>query len=308
MESKLMKTIIILSFTCFFIISCSALVAFDDDDSNNNNSTTEICDNGLDDDGDGYEDCSDQDCVDDTYCLNTEVENCSNGLDDDGDGAVDCGDEDCFEDTNCMNPGCNEQNSWATASPFECEEGKMCTFVRNDAEWSIEPTCSKVNTSGHYHPCNGDLCDKGEVCYEDMCVPVCKEDSPPCPQIVATSLPVNASAICKFKRTNPDFMGLGYCVIETLCHPVVDDGCPYNMTCRVEIDSAHVNGGYSYCTSQWGWQPVGGSCESTEECNETLTCIPGYNICAKVCMNQEDCDLIDKTCEMDNNGGLGICI
>lgn len=48
----------------------------------------EICDNGIDDDGDGFVDGVDFDC------MQTE-EQCSDGLDDDGDGDIDAADSDC---------------------------------------------------------------------------------------------------------------------------------------------------------------------------------------------------------------------
>ena len=58
----------------------------------------EICDNGLDDDGDGATDCVDSDCP---AC----PEICDNGADDDGDGAVDCDDDDCAEAESCQPQG-----------------------------------------------------------------------------------------------------------------------------------------------------------------------------------------------------------
>ena len=54
----------------------------------------EICDNGIDDDGDGDADCVDSDCP---AC----PEICNNGADDDGDGAIDCDDTDCADAGNC---------------------------------------------------------------------------------------------------------------------------------------------------------------------------------------------------------------
>lgn len=58
----------------------------------------EICDNGIDDDGDGFKDCADPDCIDFPGCEPEEI--CDNKIDDDGDGLVDCDDPDCedFED------------------------------------------------------------------------------------------------------------------------------------------------------------------------------------------------------------------
>ena len=58
----------------------------------------EICDNGLDDDGDGATDCVDSDCP---AC----PEICDNGADDDGDGAADCDDDDCAEAESCQPQG-----------------------------------------------------------------------------------------------------------------------------------------------------------------------------------------------------------
>lgn len=48
----------------------------------------EICNNGIDDDGDGFADCEDFDC--DTFECN-----CSDGIDNDADGFTDCEDIDC---------------------------------------------------------------------------------------------------------------------------------------------------------------------------------------------------------------------
>jgi hypothetical protein len=52
---------------------------------------TEICNNGVDDDGDGFIDCSDFDCINTTLkeC------NCSDGIDNDNDGFIDEADFDC---------------------------------------------------------------------------------------------------------------------------------------------------------------------------------------------------------------------
>ncbi len=62
----------------------------------------EVCNNGVDDDGDGAIDCADPDCVADPACVGSPIENCSNGVDDDGDGAIDCADPDCAGDPACI--------------------------------------------------------------------------------------------------------------------------------------------------------------------------------------------------------------
>ena len=63
----------------------------------------EVCNNGIDDDGDGDIDCADGDCV--FECAGKEI--CNNGKDDDGDGLIDCFDSDCgnsiYCETDCGN-------------------------------------------------------------------------------------------------------------------------------------------------------------------------------------------------------------
>jgi hypothetical protein len=71
-----------------------------DEDSGGPGPTTEICDNHLDDDGNGAFDCNDDQCASDPACLGVEI--CANGLDDDGDGRADCDDDDCAGESSCV--------------------------------------------------------------------------------------------------------------------------------------------------------------------------------------------------------------
>ena len=69
----------------------------------------EVCDNGVDDDGDGRIDCADPSC-DRRACgpgclcdVGVARETaCGDGADNDGDGRIDCADDDCAEDTACV--------------------------------------------------------------------------------------------------------------------------------------------------------------------------------------------------------------
>lgn len=56
------------------------------------------CADGIDNDGDGFSDCEDLDCEDFQDCL---IERCIDGVDNDGDGLVDCEDPDCTSNPNC---------------------------------------------------------------------------------------------------------------------------------------------------------------------------------------------------------------
>lgn len=73
---------------CIITVLFSSFLIFSNckSDDNGNDTATEICNNGTDDDGDGFTDCEDFDCV---------CEICDNGIDDDGDGFVDGEDSDC---------------------------------------------------------------------------------------------------------------------------------------------------------------------------------------------------------------------
>ncbi len=61
----------------------------------------EICNNGLDDDGDNDADCADSDCLSQPYCDPTEG-SCIDNFDNDGDGRKDCLDSDCDGNAACV--------------------------------------------------------------------------------------------------------------------------------------------------------------------------------------------------------------
>jgi hypothetical protein len=61
----------------------------------------EICDDGIDNDGDGFTDCADRDCGTEPGCKET---NCTDGTDNDGDGFADCDDWDCQGTAACPVP------------------------------------------------------------------------------------------------------------------------------------------------------------------------------------------------------------
>jgi hypothetical protein len=63
------------------------------------NCPAEVCDDGIDNDGDGQVDCADSDCANNPVC---KVEICGNCIDDDGDGLVDFEDPDCCDQTNSL--------------------------------------------------------------------------------------------------------------------------------------------------------------------------------------------------------------
>jgi hypothetical protein len=79
--------------------------ATSDGDNGGGGTGPEICNDGIDNDGDGKTDCTDRECKKDPACGggnppgNPEV--CDDGIDNDGDGKVDCTDRECKKDPAC---------------------------------------------------------------------------------------------------------------------------------------------------------------------------------------------------------------
>ncbi|MCP4873808.1 MAG: hypothetical protein GY898_34400 [Proteobacteria bacterium] len=91
---------------------------------------TEICDDGIDNDGDGFADCDDADCGLFPDCVTPGNEfDCDNTVDDDGDGLVDCADPDCATDPVCLpgNEDCTNGLDDDGDGLVDCDDGD-CTF------------------------------------------------------------------------------------------------------------------------------------------------------------------------------------
>jgi len=88
-----LRLILISTFATFAATACGTVK--DDADAG---PTGEVCDDGVDNDGDGMNDCADPDCAGAVVC----IEDCTNGTDDDGDGETDCADSDCSADAACQ--------------------------------------------------------------------------------------------------------------------------------------------------------------------------------------------------------------
>ena len=92
-----------------------------------------ICDDGVDNDGDGLTDCDDPNCAGDDACLTDEI--CDDGLDNDGDSYVDCDDFDCSDDPACGGTGgdeiCddgidNDGDSYVDCDDWDCDDDAAC--------------------------------------------------------------------------------------------------------------------------------------------------------------------------------------
>ena len=94
---------------------------------------TEVCTNGLDDDGDNLADCDDPDCFGDVACLPPPDETaCADGIDNDGDGLIDCDDPNCILDPSCNIPpteiSCNDGVDNDQDGAVDCADSDCATF------------------------------------------------------------------------------------------------------------------------------------------------------------------------------------
>ncbi len=79
--------------------------------------STEVCDDGLDNDGDGFIDCADADCIDTGQCRENDPTRCSDQKDNDGDGLVDCADWSCLLHPDVLAAGtCGQETGDASCS------------------------------------------------------------------------------------------------------------------------------------------------------------------------------------------------
>jgi len=88
----------------------------------------EICDNGIDDNGDGLVDCDDPYCFRFPACIQ---EICDNGIDDNGNGLVDCEDPACADALNCQPEICNDGidnngNGFIDCRDIQCIDSIYC--------------------------------------------------------------------------------------------------------------------------------------------------------------------------------------
>jgi hypothetical protein len=94
----------------------------------------ETCDNGIDDDCDGFFDCADPACADAPVCCIPRRERCANGLDDDCDGLVDCADPSCEGAPACCTPS---PEICTNAVDDDCDLSADCA----DTDCAMHPAC-----------------------------------------------------------------------------------------------------------------------------------------------------------------------
>jgi hypothetical protein len=117
---KNLKILLVVISMLFIISGCSDAET---------NEITENCTNLIDDDGDGYIDCDDQDCKLESVCNQGEL--CNNGKDDDGDNHVDCLDQDCIGYPGCSGEICDnlqddDNDGFIDCKDQDCDGDPIC--------------------------------------------------------------------------------------------------------------------------------------------------------------------------------------
>lgn len=121
---------------------------------------SEICDDGEDNDLDGYVDCIDYDCEGNDACSSMDFDtapmeqDCENGQDDDGDGRVDCIDFDCREHCAC----------WWRTTYRVCNRDDDCPGVL-----CIDGWCDPCPDGECQDLCRN-ACDPDEICVSGECI------------------------------------------------------------------------------------------------------------------------------------------
>ena len=141
---------------------------------------SEDCTDGVDNDGDGYIDCEDAECLSDDDC--ELVEDCTDSIDNDGDGDVDCDDSDCEDsddcviepETDCTNAvdddedgdvDCDDTDCTGDAACFEadCADGADNdgdgTIDCDDSDCTNDPACA----GGGQENCSNGIDDDGDL-------------------------------------------------------------------------------------------------------------------------------------------------
>jgi len=251
--------------TLLLTSSCSVLTDFSSGDNNGtsnnntsnvNNTVLELCDNGIDDDGDGYGDCWDPDC--------------------DGDPACDCDDTTLFFD-----------------SGKTCDHDEQCLLVQGTTEIYAECLDASHTEGGEFFgSCGADgACAMGSVCLFDgyyfnyEYVPLYSKNHDWCPQ---------GRGICIADFTDmPSPDDITFCIETHTCEPTDANACAGlgfpDLACNAFRNE---NGGAASTRCMpHGEKTFGQECGFYADCEPGLVCVGDDT--KKVCLpwcNTEDED------------------
>ncbi len=228
--------------------------------------TPENCTNGIDDNGNGLTDCADPECFSHSACTGTTPENCTNGIDDSGNGLTDCADPECFSHAACQNT-CDADRIYI-GSPQSCPAGSQCgmTFANPDFVVECRPDSSFAGGSFYGSCGSGNACPFGSICDSGYgCMPFCDAVNNP-PQ---HSCPSNG--LCLFSVTTTTNRQIGLCKGIDNCDPVANN-------CSGKVCVLLVQG--TVCLAQTQGKTIGQTCQYADDCAAGLICV---GTCERAC-------------------------
>jgi hypothetical protein len=119
----------------------------------------EICNNGIDDDGDRRTDCQDSDCAAAQGCSPPPAEVCGNGIDDDGDLLTDCDDSDCVDLCHEICANGIDDDGDCTTDETDCVQGEICNNGTDDDSDGFIDCLDSDCVGGEFCPCNTPFAD-----------------------------------------------------------------------------------------------------------------------------------------------------
>ena len=131
----------------------------------------EVCNDSLDNDNNGLTDCSDPVCIGVGTCESPLAEVCNDQLDNNGDGLLDCDDPLCSTATNCLPEICDDSIDNNGDGLVDCSD-QVCADTRKCRRPPVE-----ICDDGHDNDESGDTdCDDNKCADYDSCSPAVTEE------------------------------------------------------------------------------------------------------------------------------------
>ena len=292
---------ILIVFT-LWLSGCSFITDFNDDSSNNSNNSNNI--NNV----------NNVNNINNSNNNNIESEICDNGVDDNGDGFIDCESPDCAEDGACA---CLIYDVFWN-SPKRCGANEECSPVLV-LGGSMREECKSMDEINYdeplpyYKEClTGQVCPRGSICVSDNvyganhCVPVCSYNHSACPpQSDYEGLITTCAVDGETPENRRD--DLTYC-LGVNCNPLIlpNGNCFDGYACYI------IDNGFPICLIS-GSKGEDEACEvfKVNECAPSLQCSPNVagssnGRCKRLCVNEDDCESTLESCHMFSSN-FGFC-
>lgn len=302
---RIAKTTLLVAFIALFAATMGTGCIFDP--SGEPIDTEYNCDDGIDDDGDGYIDCDDQDCDNNESCI---VELCGNGTvdatnDEECDSGPLCG-EDCKCPSNTQPDGQNGCYDPDLCGNGETDPGEMCDDGNTVDDDGCSANCLSDETCGNGYPDPDEICDEGgdtAACDADCSLPSCG-DGYVNEQADEECDSAGESASCNSDCTLTE---CGDGIINITAGEVCDD-IGESADCNVNCTSSECGDGVVNATDDEDCDDAGESVNCNADCTLSVCGDNVLNVTDdEACDGGSDCNnttcLCPENLESDGSGG-----